>query len=29
MNEFLDYYEIVGQNGKIYTVKEKEWWNSE
>jgi hypothetical protein len=24
MNEFLDYYEIVGQNGKIYTVKEKE-----
>ena len=23
MNEFLDYYEIVGQNGKIYTVKER------
>lgn len=23
MNKFLDYYEIVGQNGKIYTVKER------
>ena len=23
MNEFLDYYEILGQNGKIYTVKER------
>lgn len=24
MNEFLDKYEILGQEGKIYTVKEKE-----
>ena len=23
LNEFLDYYEILGQNGKIYTVKER------
>ena len=23
MNEFLDHYEILGQNGKIYTVKER------
>ena len=23
MNEFLDKYEILGQNGKIYTVKER------
>ena len=24
MNEFLDKYEILGQEGKIYTVKERE-----
>ena len=24
MNEFLDKYEIIGQEGKIYTVKEKD-----
>jgi hypothetical protein len=24
MNEFLDHYEILSQNGKIYTVKERE-----
>ena len=24
MNEFLDTYEILGQEGKIYTVKERE-----
>ena len=24
MNEFLDKYEIIDQEGKIYTVKEKE-----
>jgi hypothetical protein len=24
INEFLDKYEIIGQEGKIYTVKEKE-----
>lgn len=23
LNEFLEYYEIIGQNGKIYTVREK------
>lgn len=23
MNEFLNYYQILGQNGKIYTVKER------